>query len=61
VTGDLCSVFTRIGVGGTEDADHTFIENLRAILDVSVVDGVGVSLCQVFGENTRKNLKRLRA
>ena len=42
MTGDLCRVFACIGVGGTEDTHHHLIDDLCTILDVSVVDGVGL-------------------
>jgi hypothetical protein len=46
-------------VGSPENAYHTFIENLRAILDVPVMDGVWLQPCEIFGEDLGKNLKCL--
>ena len=40
---------------------YNFVDDLCAILDMAIVDGVGLLLREIFGENTGKNLKRLRA
>jgi hypothetical protein len=61
MTRNLCRVFACIGVGSTEDAHQYFVDDLRTIFDMSVVDGIGLSLSEIPGEDMRKNLKRLRA
>jgi hypothetical protein len=61
VTGDLCTVFTCIGVGGSEDAYQYLVDDLCAILDMPIMDGVGLCLREILGEDTGKNLKRLVA
>ena len=76
MTTDFDAVFASIAMGSTEDGNHDFVDPryhpvLRAPLllgggewlrvDVSVVDGVGGGVCEVFGEDMGKNLKRLRA
>ena len=60
MTGDFRTVFTRIRVRGSEDAYQNFVDDLCAILNMPVVDGVGLGVREVFGKNTGKNLKYLR-
>ena len=61
MTGYLRTVFACIRAGGSEDTHHHLVDDLCAILDMAIVDGVGLLLREIFGENTGKNLKRLRA
>ena len=61
MTGDFCTVLASVGVGRLKEADHTFVENLRAILDLSVMDGVWLGVVEVFAKHMRKNLKRLNS
>ena len=44
MTRDLCAVFARIGVGGSEEGNHHFVDDLCAILDMAVVNGIGFCL-----------------
>ena len=44
MTGDLRTIFARIRVGGSEDAYQYFVDDLCAIFDMSVVNGVGLCL-----------------
>jgi hypothetical protein len=48
-------------VGSTEDAHQHLVDKVFIILDVAVVDGVGLGIGEILGKYTRKNLKRLRA
>ena len=44
MTGDLRTIFARIRVRGLEDAYHDFVDNLFAILDVTIMDGIRLSI-----------------
>jgi len=55
MTGNFCAVFASIAVRGAKDA----YQHLVNIANVTVVDGVWTDMGQIFGENTRKNLKRM--
>lgn len=59
MTTNLHRVLTSVRVRGAENAYHTFIENLRAILDVPVMDGIRLGIANVLAKHARKNLKRL--
>ena len=51
MTKNLCAVFACIRVGGSEDTYQYFVDDLCAILDMAIVDGVGLLLREIFGEN----------
>ena len=55
MTGNFCAVFASIAVRGAKDA----YQHLVNIANMTVVDGVWTDMGQIFGENTRKNLKRM--
>ena len=59
MTTNLHRVLTSVRVGSPENAYHTFIENLRAILDITVMDGIRLGIANVLAKHARKNLKRL--
>jgi hypothetical protein len=61
VTRNLYRVFACVRVGGPEYTHQYLIYHLGAILDISIVYGVGLGVRDFFGKYVRKNLKRLRA
>jgi hypothetical protein len=46
-------------VRGSEYAYQYLVNEIFAVLDVAIMDGVGLGVGEVFGEDVRKNLKRL--
>jgi hypothetical protein len=65
VTRDFHTVLARIAAGSAEDTYQDLVDDVLVLCyivglnDVAIMDGVGLGVGEVFGEDVRKNLKRL--
>ena len=59
MTTDFRTVFAGIAVGSAEDTDHYLVDDILTILDVTIVNSVGLGTRKVFFFFFLKNLKCL--
>lgn len=55
MTTNLHRVLTSVRVGSPENAYHTFIENLRAILDVPIMNSIRLGIANVLAKHAKES------